>query len=251
MKSALRRDYEKAASPGQSHWWVRARQDIFARLLDDLVPLPEDATILDVGPGYGVNIPVLEKRGRLCALDTDIHSLLSCRALGAPDVVLGDAERLPVADRAVHLVTALDVIEHLDDDRAALGEFRRVLRPDGWLLLTVPALRILWGRQDVVSEHRRRYHRRQLQDLLTAAGFEPLRLTYFNTLLFPPVLLVRLLMRPFLSRTQEHGRSDFGFPLPLGLGHLLGRLFASEARWLVRHDLPVGVSLLCLARPAR
>lgn len=250
MKSTLRLDYQQAASvPGHTHWWVRGRQDIFSRLLADLVSLPEGARILDVGPGYGVNIPVLGNRGRLCALDTDIQSLSSCRALGVPDLVVGDARRLPLADGSVHLVTALDVLEHLDDDLGALEEFHRVLRADGWLLLAVPALQILWGRQDLASEHHRRYHRRQLRERLRAAGFDPVRLTYFNTLLFPPILVVRLLMRPFLGRARKNDRTDFGIPLPLGLNGLLHRLFAAEARWLVRHDLPVGVSLLCLARP--
>ena len=131
-----------------------------------------------------------------------------------------------------------------------LRECHRVLKPSGWLLLSVPALRLLWGRQDVLSEHRRRYRRRELRDRVSAAGFEVKRLTYFNTLLFPPILVVRLLMRPLLGRTVRNGRSDFSFPLPPGLNGLLHRLFAAEAGWLVRHDLPIGVSLLCLARPA-
>jgi len=250
VKSALRDDYHRAATARHGHWWVRGRHDIFARLLDKLVSLPEGGRILDVGPGYGVNIPLLRERGRLCVLDTDASSLDSCRTLGATDLVRGDANRLPLADASVHLVSALDVIEHLDDDLEALREFRRVLQTSGWLLLTVPALGILWGRQDVLSEHRRRYRRHQLREQLAAAGFEVARLTYFNTLLFPPILAVRLLMRPLLGRAVRSGRSDFGFPLPLGLNGLLHRLFAAEAGWLVRHDLPVGVSLLCLARPA-
>lgn len=250
MKGAVRDDYREAATARRGHWWVRGRRDIFARLLDELVELPKQARVLDVGPGYGVNTTLLQDRGRLCVLDTDAGSLDSCRALGASDLVLGDATSLPLADGSIDLLTALDVIEHLDDDLQALREFRRVLQPTGWLLLTVPALRILWGRQDVLSDHRRRYRRRQLRRQLAAARFEPARLTYFNTLLFPPILLVRLLMRPLLGRTVRNGSSDFGFPLPFGLNTLLHRLFASEARWLARHDLPVGVSLLCLARPA-
>jgi SAM-dependent methyltransferase len=249
VKSAVREEYREAAADG-THWWVRGRHKIFARVLAELVSLPASARILDVGPGHGVNVALFQDRGRLCVLDSDASSLDSCRELGVQDTVRADAQSLPLLDESVDLVSALDVIEHLDDDLGALRECRRVLKPSGWLLLSVPALRLLWGRQDVLSEHRRRYRRRELRDRLTAAGFEVHRLTYFNTLLFPPILVVRLLMRPLLGRTVRNGRSDFSFPLPLGLNGLLHRLFAAEAGWLVRHDLPIGVSLLCLARPA-
>ena len=242
MKQTVREDYREAAAARTAHWWVRGRRDIFGRMLDELVSLPEHARILDIGPGYGVNVPLFQDRGRLCVLDADGASLDSCRALGVGDVVLGDAERLPFADARMDLVSALDVIEHLDDDTAALRECCRVLRPSGWLLLTVPARSILWGRQDVLSEHRRRYGRHQLRERLEAAGFAVRRLTFFNTLLFPPILLVRLLMRPLLLRKVQNGRSDFGFPLPFGLNGLLHRMFAAEASWLVRRNLPVGVS---------
>ncbi len=249
MKSAVREEYREAAAARSAHWWMRGRQDIFARVLDELVALPEQARILDVGPGHGVNLSLFHHRGRLCVLDSDQGSLDSCQVLGAKDLVRGDAQRLPFGDATMDLVSALDVIEHLDDDLLALRECCRVLKPGGWLLLTVPALHLLWGRQDVLSEHRRRYRRRQLRECLATAGFEVKRLTYFNTLLFPPILMVRLLMRPLLGRTVRNGRSDFSFPLPLGLNGLLHRLFAAEAWWLVKSDLPIGVSLLALARP--
>ena len=249
MRDSVQDDYYQAARQQDAHWWVRARRDIFARLLDEMVELPVDGRILDLGPGHGVNVPLLRDRGRLCVLDTDSRSLESSRQVGAGSLVQADATVLPFADQSIHLVTALDVLEHLDDDAACLAECRRVLRPEGGLLISVPALQTLWGRQDVLSEHRRRYGSRQLRERVTAAGFRIQRLSYFNTLLFPPILVVRLLMRPFLRNTVRNGRSDFAFPLPFGLNGLLYRMFAMEGRWLVRHNLPIGVSLLCLAVP--
>ncbi len=231
----------------RDHWWFRARRAIFAAILDRAAPLPSGARILDLGPGHGVNGSILQPRGRWIALDVARDSLDGCRAGGAL-ALQSDAARVAAKDGAFDLVCALDVLEHLDDDATALAEWRRVTRAGGRLLLSVPAFSFLWGRQDVLSEHRRRYTRPRLRALVERAGFEIERLTYFNTLLFPPIALVRLLMRPFLRASVARGGSDLSMPLPI-VDRLLYASFAVERHWLVRADLPVGVSLLCVARP--
>lgn len=234
----------------RDHWWFRARRSILSGLLDASVPLGAGARVLDLGPGSGVNLPILRERGRVCVLDMSRFSLDSCRALGAAALVQGDATVPPFRDESFDLVCALDVLEHLRDDARALRECRRVLRRDGRLFVSVPALGVLWGRQDVLSDHHRRYTRGQLQRRLVEAGFEIERLSYFNSILFAPILGVRLCMRPFLRWTVRGG-SDLAVRLPLGLDGLLYRLFAMEGPWLRRRDLPLGVSLLALARPAQ
>jgi SAM-dependent methyltransferase len=244
MKASVHVEYRDAAA---HHWWFRARRRIFARLLDPIAAPGGDARILEVGPGSGVNVPILASRGELVVVDRDAGSLAACRAVGIAGV-FADATHLPFADASFDLACALDVIEHVDDDRAALGELHRVLRPGGHLLATVPALRLLWGRQDVLAEHRRRYARREFAAAVQDNGFEITRLSYFNTLLFPPILLARLLMRPFLSRSVSTGRSDLAVRAPFGLDRVLEALFAAEGAWLVRRDLPIGVSLLAIAR---
>ena len=232
------------------HWWFRARRDIFARLLDELVELPAHARILDLGPGSGVNLPVLAPRGEVCVLDLSRFSLEQCRADGASDLVEADATVHPFQARSFDLVTALDVFEHLADDTRAMAECRRVVKDDGWLLCSVPAFPLLWGRQDVLAMHERRYRKRELAERLRGAGFRVERMSYFNSLLFPPILAVRLAMRPFLSRTAANGGSDLGMRLPAFVEGSFYRMFAAEGGWLVKRDLPVGVSLVALARPA-
>lgn len=231
------------------HWWFRARRTIFTRVLDEHVRLPENARILDVGPGSGVNLPVLRDRGRVTVLDVSRFSLETCLREGAGSVVQADAQRPPFQDGAFDLICALDVIEHLDDDERTLRECRRLLAPDGWLLVSVPAFPLLWGRQDVLSEHKRRYRRGQLAARLHGAGFRIERASYFNTLLFPPILATRLAMRPFLDASVRRG-SDLAVRLPFGLDGLFYRLFACERHWLARRSFPYGVSQLALARPA-
>lgn len=243
MKASLAQEYRES-----EHWFFRARRAIFQHVLDAWVPLAPGARLLDLGPGSGVNVPVLRGRGRLAVVDVSRVSLDDCGDKGARDLVLADASRPPFRTGSFDLVCALDILEHLDDDASAVREIRRVLAPGGALLVSVPAFGVLWGRQDVLSEHKRRYRRRGLELLLTENGFEVRRLTYFNAALFPAILAVRLAMRPFLRWTGAGG-SDLTVPAPLGLDRLLYRAFAAERGWLVRHDLPVGVSLLALAAP--
>ena len=245
MKEPVRREHRARRD---EHWWFGARRDLFTRLLDAWVALPPGAAILDLGPGFGVNLPVLGARGRVTALDVDRDSLRDCAARGAAHTVLADAHAPPLCEGSFDLVAALDVLEHLEHDQSALRAWARLLAPNGRLLLTVPALPLLWGRQDVLSGHFRRYRRQELAQRVRAAGLRIERLSFFNTVLFPPILGVRLLMRPFLRRTARGDHSDLDLP-SFGLGGLLRRAFAAEGRWLVGRDLPLGVSLLCLARP--
>ncbi|MHC5065028.1 MAG: class I SAM-dependent methyltransferase [Planctomycetota bacterium] len=231
----------------ERHWWFRARREIFAGLLDEFVAVPEGASILDLGPGGGSNLPILRGRGRVTVLDMDRGSLRNCAEQGARELLCADANNPPLSASCFDLLCALDVLEHLEDDRRALREWRQLLRPTGQMMLSVPALPILWGRQDLLSGHYRRYRRGELRDKLENAGFEIQRLSYFNFLLFPPILLMRLLMRPFIGK--KHVGSDFSTPR-FGLDGLLYKLFATEGNWLKHRNLPIGVSLIAIVRPA-
>lgn len=155
----------------------------------------------------------------------------------------GAAERLPYADNSFDLVTALDVVEHLDDDVAALNEMRRVLRPGGRALLFVPAFMFLWGVQDDVSHHRRRYTRRGLQRAVRHAGFEVERVTYANISFFAPILLGRLLMRASGVRPASENNINVA-----ALNGVLGRVLGTESSLLRHVNFPFGVSALCVAR---
>jgi hypothetical protein len=117
-------------------------------------------------------------------------------------------------------------------------------------LFSVPAFPFLWGRQDVLSHHKRRYRKLQLKERVEAAGLRVEHLTYFNTLLFPPIAAVRFMMRPLLARSVAKGGSDLSVKLPLGLDGLLYHSFACERAWVSRRTLPFGVSMLGWARRA-
>jgi SAM-dependent methyltransferase len=164
-----------------------------------------------------------------------------------PWLVRADAGRLPLAEGSVDLVNSLDLLEHLDDDAAAVGGFARVLRPGGHLLVTVPAYRFLWSEHDAALDHRRRYSRGELLALLDAAGLQPVLCSYTITSLLVPIYLFRVLLRALGKENLEQPKADL-LELPGPLNALFTRLVMLESRLLLRFGLPFGVSLVCLAR---
>ena len=230
------------------HWWYAVRRDI---LDQKLAPLPLAAgpgrarpRILDLGCGTGGASLVLHRYGDAVAFD---------RAGGAyalaPDRpykhrVIGAADRpLPFADGAFDAAVALDVLEHLDDDRAAVAELGRVVRPGGHLVVFVPALQLLWGYNDEYSHHRRRYRAGQLASLVGSGPFRISESGYFNLALFLPTLAARLLQRALPSKTA--GMEHEGKP---GLvNDLLTMAFRAELPLLRRWPLPLGTSAYCVA----
>src|ERR1041385_4002474 len=179
------------------HWWFVGRRKIIEsfikRICGDLGK--RRPRILDVGCGTGANLQMLANYGVAEGVDISPEALEFCRARGLSKVRLGPVEALPFADASFDLVTGLDVVEHLDDDVAGLSELRRVLRPGGRALLFVPAFMFLWGVQDDISHHRRRYTRAELTAAIEQAGLSVERLTYANITFFLPTLAGRLIMR--------------------------------------------------------
>jgi SAM-dependent methyltransferase len=187
--------------------------------------------------------------GKAEGVDIDAEAVGYCLERGLTDVRLGEATKLPFADASFDLVTCLDVVEHLDDDIAAFEEMRRVLRPGGHLLVTVPANPFLWGDQDEVNLHKRRYVGGELRDRLIDSGFNVVRLSHMNALLFPPIAAVRMLRRlERRFRPRLPVESDFRYPAPGPVNFVLGHLFGAEGPILRRVDIPFGVSILALAQ---
>ncbi|MGB7925010.1 MAG: class I SAM-dependent methyltransferase [Pyrinomonadaceae bacterium] len=228
-----------------THWWFAGRRRIISGFVEEICRnlKEERPRILDVGCGTGANLELLGRFGEAEGVDVSPDALAFCRARGLENVRHGAAEKLPYEDGAFDLVTALDVVEHLDDDVAGLREMRRVLRKDGRALLFVPAFMFLWGVQDDVSHHRRRYTLSGLRRVVREAGFEVERATYANISFFAPILAGRLLMRATGLRPASENNINIG-----ALNGLLGRVLGAESSLLRRMNFPFGVSALCVAR---
>ena len=177
--------YIRMAQVEDDHWWFARRRVIVESLLARF-GLARGAAILEAGCGSGGNLRMLARRGPVCAMDIDDQAVQFAQARGIGEVAHGRLpDQIPFGDRSFDLVLMTDVLEHLDDDGAALRALRERLRPGGLLLLTVPAFRCLWSPHDVAHHHRRRYRAGQLRKVVSEAGYEICYLSYYNFLLFP------------------------------------------------------------------
>lgn len=235
---------------GESHWWYEGRRRVVEAELASLGLVP-GAAILDVGCGSGAMLPSLARFGTVTGIETDIDAVRHCEEVHADvaTVVHGSLPDALPADGDLDLVTAFDVIEHLDDDAGALRAASRSLRPGGRLLLTVPAFPSLWGPQDELSHHRRRYRKATLTAAFDGSGLQIDRMTYFNCFLFPPIAALRWSRRLLPARRGEaEMESDFSVGPDGGwLASVLESVFAAERHVLRVTDLPFGVSLLAVA----
>ena len=224
------------------HWWFVGSRRILLEMTRHVWSREGGVDVLDVGCGTGATLAQLPANCRGVGVEMERLGAQSCVARGLPGIVRARGEALPFADASFDLVFALDVLEHISDDRAAAAELMRVLRPGGTLLATVPAHPLLWSRHDVALHHERRYQREEFRTLLKGAGLRLTRLSYYNAALFLPIAFVRLAQRMLPSKEHE-AKSDVSLP-PAWLNAVLTRVFAWERRILRHMGLPMGVSLI-------
>ena len=229
-----------------SHWWFVGRRAILESFLKGMVEnlsKPDSGLrILDVGCGTGANLEMLSAFGKAEGVDVSDDALEFCRRKGLT-VEKGLAEKLPYQDGTFDVTTALDVVEHLDDDIAGLKEMHRVTKSGGYSLIFVPAFMWLWGVQDDVSNHRIRYTKTQIVDRLNKAGYEVERATYANFTFFAPILGGRTLMKITGIKPESENNVNIS-----ALNGVFGKLFSAERHILKNFDFPFGVSIVVVAR---
>jgi SAM-dependent methyltransferase len=229
----------------EHHWWYRGRRRIIRSVLDQL-PLPAGARVLDAGCGSGRTLEELIDYGSVSGVELNSDAAELARARGLGDILVGRLEELTWAQDTFDLITCLDVVEHTPDDRLTLAELRRVCKPGGFMLVTVPAYQALWSLHDEANHHYRRYSRRSLRTAAVGAGWVVTRMSAFNSVLLAPAAVVRVAQRRIGPHQSYTNDLDLG---PAWLNDVLELPLRLEASWLARgRTLPVGLSLMAVLR---
>ncbi len=239
--------YEIAARVEDDHWWFRGRRQILTAVLDRYVP-PGGASrrVLEVGCGNGGNLTLLAAYGSVFAVEKDDQARERAYSRGVGTVERGWLpDMIPFADTSFDVIAALDVLEHVDDEPAAVHALRDRLSGGGVLIATVPAFEWLWSAHDVSSHHLRRYTRGRLVTLLRSAGLRVLYCGYFNALLFP-LAVVNVKLGRLVSRDVYRG---IHVP-PRAMNRALESIFTIESRLVPRMRLPFGLSIVACASRA-
>jgi SAM-dependent methyltransferase len=234
--------YREMADLDQRHWWYRARRRILADLIRREAMPPENGRILEIGCGTGHNLDMLSRFGNVDAIELDDESRgIAEGRLGRSIMVARLPELEGVTDRSYDLIAALDVIEHIDDDAAALAAIAPKLKSGGKFIMTVPAHPWMWSAHDAVNHHKRRYSKRELRRLIDGSPLRLDKLGYFNSLLFPLAVADRL-----ASKLRGKDEAEVKLPsAPLNAG--LEAVFGAERHLVGRLPLPPGLSLFAVA----
>jgi SAM-dependent methyltransferase len=227
-------------------WWYEARGRMLRRVLDPILDRygATGAPVLDVGSADGPSNFWAGRDSRVVSVDPDPRGL-------AGNAVCARLPELPFPDHCFAVVSAFDVLEHCPDERAALNEIKRVLRPGGLLVLSVPAYQWAWTDFDLANGHYRRYTRARALRAVTGAGLHPVRATYAFAAVFPAFAAQRLVARAREARRTERSTTAADIvdlpPTPRSVGRVLSGMCRADEWWLSRRDLALGSSLFLAA----
>lgn len=229
-----------------NHWWFKGRRQVISGLLNRILPSKNNREILEAGCGYGGNIGLLNKFGRVECFEFDGHARdFAAGILGRP-VHFGHLPHSPGFEgRTFDLIAMLDVLEHIEEDVESLRTLRAMMAREGRIVITVPAFPFLWSKHDEVHHHKRRYTKQSLDRALREAGFAPLEIGYFNTLLFPLALGQRLAQK-MTGRAPPVDRLP-----PQPINRAFKNIFATERVLVGKIPMPFGLSLYAVAKNAR
>lgn len=241
------RDYfSKYYTLERTHWWFLVRAGIITDIIRSKVNTDRQLNILNIGSATGRTSEILQEFGNVISVEYDKESVEFSRSILKTPVIHGSINDLPFPNEKFDLVCAFDVIEHVKEDKNAISEMYRVCKPSGSLFLTVPAFQSLWSAHDEINHHFRRYRKSNLLKLFSTNEGSILRATYFNTILFVPIFILRSVQVIFSSKNTIVEKSDFESIKSPFINKIFYLIFSLE-RWIIKQtSFPFGVSILLL-----
>lgn len=241
-------EYEKIHKLQISGWWFgMGRNKIIIDILKESMPNLHGCKLLDVGCSEGAFLDHLnQEKADFVAVDIDENAVRFYKECSYHDrVKYGNVLDLPFDDNSFDAVTALDIIEHVEDDVKALSEIKRVCKKNGTLLIILPAHQWLWSSNDIAYHHKRRYSKKMVKELIHKLNLKIDRLLYFNVLLFPIFILATFYKKIFLP---DELSSNVTKPVPKTLNYVLSKLMNIE-RVMIKYGItPFGSSFIIVIK---
>ena len=229
--------YEVHKLHQQNNWWFKARKEIVHSIIDKYIQGTNN-NILEVGAGYGIMTEMLKEYGTVTAIEPYPDAAQYLKSNLGVKVHQCTLEQFATKEK-YDIVAMLDVLEHIAGDWSEISKVYSFIKDKGLLLITVPTYRFLWSKHDELSNHYRRYDKKELLALTETTKFKTKRLTYFNTLLFPLALLDKL----WFAKNKQSTALN---PSEL-VNTILYNIFKLEKYLLRYFNLPYGVSILLIA----
>jgi ubiquinone/menaquinone biosynthesis C-methylase UbiE len=232
----------------KKNWWFTAHRQLVFQFFKGLNFIKNPPKILDLGCGSGVTIEMLKPFAEIIGIDISSESVKHVKSLGFK-AVKADAQKIPFSKNSFDLVLAMDIIEHTKNDRKTMSEIHRVLKPNGFCILTVPAFNFFWSNADIIGRHYRRYSKKMIKNL--TKNFTIRKITFWNFSLFLPILIIRKFNKVF----KRYKKSNFLFDvimtdipkLPSFINKILLFILKFENKIIEKNFyLPWGVSLVCI-----
>jgi SAM-dependent methyltransferase len=241
-------EYEAMYQLEDDLWWYKGMRRITRALLQEHLSSKGSLKILDAGAGSGGSLALLKPFGEVTAFDFSPLAVDFYRTRESGRVAQASAAAMPYQDASFDLVTVFDVLTTLDDatESQAVAEVARVLKPGGYFYWREPAFMFLYGPHDRAVHSQRRYTKGEFNLRLRRNGLQPVRVSYANSLLFPVAAAGRLVAK-VTSKQDEPPRSDVR-EVPGRVNSVLEQVLSLEAPFIVRFGLPVGLSIVTLAR---
>ena len=241
--------YDELKKIQNTHWWFTGKHHIVMDMYETFCETNAQDKIFDVGCGMGITLTALHQKGEVYGMDFESDAVEYCQMLFDQDyseehIKVGSLPYNIPFQEEFNTIVALDVLEHIEDDVAALSELFKHTKVGGNLLLTVPALMSMWSGNDVLNHHYRRYEYEELKEKIEDAGYEIKKISYYNSYLFLPAYLVRKI-KNILKITSSDANIN---AKDSWINRLLGYIFRSETRKLKKGNFKIGVSLIVIAQ---
>lgn len=237
-------EYFRMYNNQKSHWWYTTKRAYLHAILLNLVQTKNNK-ILDVGCGSGANIPALKKFGSVSAVDQSPHAIRLAKLAGVQSARYARAQELPYKKSVFDIVTILDVLYHkkIPHEAVVLKEIYRVLKPNGFIILTSCAHQFLYGPYDVATHGKKRYSKKELEDLVSCSGFQTIKSSYLYMTMFPVFVVYRMLQKVnvFSDINSSHSSN-------VVLNAILSFVGKLEANLLPLISFPFGSSLLIIGQ---